>query len=127
MQAMTPTKFIHHHCAHLASSIDTSVSLPGPRTVPNAGTLKSERKRSLSTAGLATGLTAVIMLLGGCAAGPDYVRPQMDTPAAFKEDTAWKTATPQQIDPNHSWWEIYGDSTLNTLITEANQANQNIR
>ncbi|KAF3996736.1 efflux transporter outer membrane subunit [Glaciimonas immobilis] len=66
------------------------------------------------------------MLLGGCAAGPDYVRPPLDTPSAYKENIAWKTATPQQIDPHHSWWEIYGDSTLNTLMTEANRANQNI-
>ncbi|MGS0743010.1 efflux transporter outer membrane subunit [Glaciimonas sp. GG7] len=80
--------------------------------------------RRLSVCAVAAALSAT---LSGCAVGPDYVRPQIDTPAAFKENTAWKTATPQQIDTNHPWWETYGDSTLNTLMIEANKANQNIR
>jgi len=69
---------------------------------------------------------ALVTLLAGCAAGPDYVRPQIDTPSAYKESGLWKTATPQQIDARHDWWEIYGDETLNALIVEANKANQNI-
>ncbi|PUA16662.1 efflux transporter outer membrane subunit [Glaciimonas sp. PCH181] len=84
-------------------------------------------KRPTATALAAAVVTALATLLGGCAVGPDYVRPQIDTPSAYKENTAWKTATPQSIDANHNWWEIYGDSTLNALITQANQANQNIR
>jgi NodT family efflux transporter outer membrane factor (OMF) lipoprotein len=67
------------------------------------------------------------VLLAGCAVGPDYVRPQMDVPAAFKEAGPWKTATPQTIDASHPWWEAYGDSTLNALVVQANAANQNIR
>jgi NodT family efflux transporter outer membrane factor (OMF) lipoprotein len=69
---------------------------------------------------------AFFALLAGCAVGPDYVRPQIDTPSAYKEIGPWKTATPQQIDANHSWWEIYDDGTLNALILEADRANQNI-
>jgi NodT family efflux transporter outer membrane factor (OMF) lipoprotein len=67
------------------------------------------------------------LLLVGCAVGPDYVRPQMDVPAAYKETGPWKTATPQVIDASHSWWEAYGDSTLSALVVQANAANQNIR
>lgn len=69
---------------------------------------------------------ALVSLLAGCAVGPDYVRPQIDTPSAYKENGPWKTATPQQIDASHNWWEIYGDGTLNALILEADRANQNI-
>jgi NodT family efflux transporter outer membrane factor (OMF) lipoprotein len=67
------------------------------------------------------------LLLAGCAVGPDYVRPQMDVPAAYKETGPWKAATPQVIDASHPWWEAYGDSTLSALVVQANAANQNIR
>jgi NodT family efflux transporter outer membrane factor (OMF) lipoprotein len=68
------------------------------------------------------------LLLAGCAVGPDYVRPQMDVPVAYKETGGpWKTAAPQTIDVAHPWWDAYGDSTLNALIAQADAANQNIR
>ena len=67
------------------------------------------------------------LLLAGCAVGPDYVRPAMELPAAYKEDGPWKTATPRAIDPSHPWWEAFGDTTLNALVVQANAANQNIR
>jgi len=77
-------------------------------------------------AALASALLAAL-LIAGCAVGPDYVRPAMDLPAAYKEDGPWKTATPQAIDPAHPWWEAYGDATLDTLMARANAANQDIR
>ena len=69
---------------------------------------------------------AIAFALAGCAVGPDYVRPAMDVPAAYKESGPWKQAQPQQIDSSN-WWEVYGDATLNGLVQQANQANQNIR
>jgi len=75
----------------------------------------------------ATAVALAALLLAGCAVGPDYVRPQMDVPAAYKETGPWKTATPQVIDASHPWWEAYGDTTLNALVVQANAANQNIR
>jgi len=70
---------------------------------------------------------AMAVLLAGCTVGPDYVRPSLETPPAFKETGPWKTAEPRPVDASHPWWELYGDSTLNALIQQANQANQNIR
>ncbi|WP_348014805.1 efflux transporter outer membrane subunit, partial [Rhodoferax sp.] len=70
---------------------------------------------------------ALAALLAGCAVGPDYARPPLDLPTAFKEDSGWKPATPQLIDAQHPWWTIYQDSTLNGLMAQANRANQNIR
>lgn len=73
-------------------------------------------------------LALAVLLLAGCAVGPDYVRPQMEVPAAFKETGGpWKTAAPQTIDADHPWWDAYGDSTLGDLMAKANAANQNIR
>ncbi|WDZ94222.1 efflux transporter outer membrane subunit [Herbaspirillum sp. WKF16] len=70
---------------------------------------------------------ALAALLGGCAVGPDYVRPAMDLPQAYKEDGPWKVAAPGRIDDNQRWWEAYGDPILNELVSQANAANQNIR
>lgn len=65
-------------------------------------------------------------LLAGCAVGPDYIRPPLEAPSAYKEDGPWRPAQPQQIDSQHPWWSLYGDSVLDGLIAQANQANQNI-
>ncbi|SFP93460.1 efflux transporter outer membrane subunit [Variovorax sp. 770b2] len=74
-----------------------------------------------------TAVALAALLLAGCAVGPDYVRPSMDLPVAYKETGPWKTATPQVIDASHPWWEAYGDVTLSALVVQANAANQNIR
>ena len=65
--------------------------------------------------------------LAGCAVGPDYVRPTVEVPAAYKEAGPWKTAEPRAVDSAQPWWEWYGDETMNGLVVAANAANQNIR
>ena len=70
---------------------------------------------------------ATAALLVACAAGPDYVRPTLDVPAAYKETGAWKTAEPQPADSAQPWWEAYRDPTLNALMQDAERANQDIR
>jgi NodT family efflux transporter outer membrane factor (OMF) lipoprotein len=69
-----------------------------------------------------------LAILAGCAVGPDYSRPQADTTPAYKEQPpeSWKTAEPKTADATHPWWQLYGDSTLDDLITRANAANQDI-
>jgi NodT family efflux transporter outer membrane factor (OMF) lipoprotein len=76
-------------------------------------------------AGLA--VAALAALLAACAAGPDYRRPAVDAPVAFRETGPWRTAQPQAIDSDHPWWTLYGDATLAALIAQANAANQTIR
>lgn len=73
------------------------------------------------------GVLACALFLGACAVGPDYVRPAMDLPVAYKEQGPWKIATPGRIDSRQRWWEAYQDAVLNDLIDQANRANQNIR
>ena len=43
-------------------------------------------------------LAALAGLVAGCAVGPDYVRPEIDIPAAYKEAPGWKTAEPRAVD-----------------------------
>lgn len=66
------------------------------------------------------------LLVGGCAVGPDYLRPAISAPQAYKESVGWKTAEPQTVDSKENWWEYYVDPKLNELVTKANFANQNI-
>lgn len=64
------------------------------------------------------------VLLAGCTVGPDYVRPKVDTPAAYKE---WASANPGDSVPRGKWWETFRDPVLNGLEEQVNISNQNIR
>lgn len=75
---------------------------------------------------LPSALLASMLVLSGCAVGPDYVKPDMQVPAAFKEQQGWKTAQPQDELPRGKWWEIFGDAELNQLVEQVEVSNQNI-
>ncbi|MFN3397459.1 MAG: hypothetical protein ACK4ZS_02875 [Sulfurimicrobium sp.] len=49
-------------------------------------------------------LTLSFLTLAGCAVGPDYRRPQVETPAAYKEAQGWKMAEPRDQAPRGDWW-----------------------
>lgn len=70
---------------------------------------------------------ASVMLLGwgtGCALGPDYVRPEVDTPADYRAVVAPDEATSIA---NLPWWEVFGDPVLQQLIDQALTANYDLR
>jgi NodT family efflux transporter outer membrane factor (OMF) lipoprotein len=69
----------------------------------------------------------VPLLLAGCAVGPDYKRPDVETPAAYKEAGQWKPAEPRDEAPRGNWWEVYGDAELDKLVQEVEVSNQNVR
>ncbi len=69
----------------------------------------------------------VLLTLAGCAVGPDYERPAVAVPAAFKEAGEWKVAEPKDEAPRGKWWEIYGDVQLNALVEQVAISNQNVR
>ena len=56
-----------------------------------------------------------LLVFAGCAVGPDYQRPAMSAPAAFKEAGDWKPSEPAEQLPRGKWWEVYGDTVLNGL------------
>ncbi len=66
-------------------------------------------------------------MLGACSVGPDYVKPEITAPVAFKEAQGWKTAQPSDELPRGKWWEIFQDTELNALIEQVEVSNQNIR
>ena len=72
---------------------------------------------------LAFGLAAA---LAGCAVGPDYKRPGVETPQAFKEAGDWKPAQPEDDAARGRWWEAFGDPQLNALVEQVEISNQNV-
>ncbi len=71
-------------------------------------------------------VSTVVVLLAGCTVGPDYVRPDVATPAEFKESGGWRAATPADDLPRGAWWTMYGDADLDLLMDAANANNQSI-
>ena len=63
-------------------------------------------------------------LLGACAVGPDYVRPPVETPAAFKE--SWKQAEPRDHEDRGKWWQVFNDPLLDSLQEQVNISNQTL-
>ncbi len=65
---------------------------------------------------------------GGCAVGPNYARPPVPAPPAFKEapPEGWKQAEPNESIPRGRWWELYNDPQLNALESQVALSNQNV-
>ena len=66
------------------------------------------------------------LTLCGCVVGPQYVRPTVQTPAAYKEIEGWKPGQPNDAALRGKWWEAFGDAQLNALEERVNVSNQNI-
>src|SRR5690606_29609814 len=83
-------------------------------------------------------LLALLWVLAGCAVGPEYQRPSVTIPSAYKEAPSdqplpaheagtWQAAQPAEQTMRGQWWTLFGDDTLNALQREAQQANQSLR
>jgi multidrug efflux system outer membrane protein len=61
----------------------------------------------------------VLALLGtvvaGCAVGPNYKRPPVDSPSVFRDDNAPANASFADL----NWWQVYQDTNLQALVREA--------
>jgi multidrug efflux system outer membrane protein len=96
--------------------------------------------RRLSFFGLVLGMTALV----GCTVGPNYKRPGVDVPGAYRgvaPDASDKSyAQPDQTNPQpqaaghtaqslgeEKWWEVFQDPELQGLIRTALQNNYDVR
>jgi multidrug efflux system outer membrane protein len=61
--------------------------------------------------------------LAGCAVGPNYHRPAIDSPAVFRGDQAPTNVSFADLD----WWQIYRNDSLRDLIREAFTNNYDLR
>jgi NodT family efflux transporter outer membrane factor (OMF) lipoprotein len=77
----------------------------------------------------ASSLVAVL-LLSACAVGPNYVRPTVSTPAAFKEapsaQNGWVPSQPMDTIDRGAWWSVFNDPVLDGLERKVAVNNQNV-
>jgi multidrug efflux system outer membrane protein len=59
----------------------------------------------------------------GCAVGPNYHRPPINSPATFRSDNAVTNGASQVLE----WWQVYQDETLRSLVREAFTNNYDLR
>lgn len=67
----------------------------------------------------AVALSAMLAALAGCAVGPAYERPPVETPAQWKLDAPWKLARPDDAAARGPWWKRFGDAQLDALQEQA--------
>jgi NodT family efflux transporter outer membrane factor (OMF) lipoprotein len=58
--------------------------------------------------------------------GPDFKRPEVKVPEAFKENPGWKAATPSDAIKRGPWWEVFQDPVLNGLEAQVDSSNLSI-
>jgi len=77
----------------------------------------------------------LVLLLSGCAVGPDYERPNVEIPEAYKEAKEpaakreagdWRPAQPNDAAARGRWWEAFADPELDSLIEQVDVSNQTI-
>ncbi len=80
-------------------------------------------------------------LMTGCVVGPDYTRPSVETPLAYKqggvrEDSpayvaarrkGWREARPSDAVERGDWWRVFKDPALDRLIRLVDVDNQSLR
>ena len=67
-------------------------------------------------------LLLLLLVPLGCTVGPDYVRPEVDTPDTWRVDYREAADT-----SNLRWWEQFQDPVLNELIDIALRENRDVR
>ena len=71
-------------------------------------------------------MVGLLFALAACTVGPDYRRPDVVTPDAYKEDAGWTVAHPADLAPRGPWWAIYGDADLDALEDASIGHNQTV-
>lgn len=70
---------------------------------------------------------SLVLLMSGCMVGPDYHRPQVATPAQWKELPGWTQADPSAAaGPKGEWWTGFQDPLLDELEPLVAVSNQTV-
>ena len=72
-------------------------------------------------------LCCALVLLTGCAVGPNYHRPAAPEPVQFKEAEGWKPAAPAEPASGSPWWSVYNDPVLDDLERQIDISNQTLK
>src|SRR5436190_14034373 len=76
-------------------------------------------------------ITLASFLIAGCMVGPDYHRPNVNTPDSWVGATTRPTTQPttrtsitiQEPGDLREWWKAFNDRTLDSLVTRAIESN----
>ena len=69
--------------------------------------------------------TCALSLVSGCVQGPDYVKPRVEVPSAYRfADEAYLASPPAG---SEAWWDSFGDPVLDGLVREALANNRDLR
>src|SRR5246127_2215197 len=71
-------------------------------------------------------LLAIVVLLAGCAVGPNYKRPTVNVPTDYRDSMPAQAATVSSLG-NEKWWDVYQHPVLVQLIHTALQQNYDVR
>lgn len=67
-------------------------------------------------------------LLAGCAVGPDYKRPAIDAPGAYRAGNYSRSSPASERSMgDEQWWKVFEDPVLQQLIRTALQQNYDVR
>jgi multidrug efflux system outer membrane protein len=68
-------------------------------------------------------IVVLSIMLSGCLVGPNYKRPAISAPAAFRG----QATAEQNSFADQGWWDVYSDPFLNALIKEALKNNYDLQ
>jgi NodT family efflux transporter outer membrane factor (OMF) lipoprotein len=72
-------------------------------------------------------LALAVLQFSGCAVGPKYRPPMVQTPPAYKEVGNWRPAQPNDQNLGGAWWTIFHDPQLDALELQVKVSNQNLK
>jgi multidrug efflux system outer membrane protein len=89
--------------------------------------LEATAKRSADRAVRAAVIASTLVLVAGCAAGPDYRAPTLPLDASFVNAAATSASAPTANADISTFWRGFGDAELSALIEHALAANGDVR
>ena len=73
-------------------------------------------------------LSLIMLLISGCAVGPNYKRPSANVPGTYRGTIPQEAAQPAAESlGDEKWWEVFQDKQLQDLIHTALQQNYDVR
>jgi len=80
-----------------------------------------DRSRNIKGLRILTALEVFAVALSGCAVGPDYRRPDVEVPPA------WRLGTTEGAEiSNLAWWEQFQDPVLAELVRACSPARKDV-
>lgn len=76
--------------------------------------------------GASASAAIALMLLAACTVGPDYQRPDVQAPEAWRTDSYWRLAAPSHAPLALDWWGVFDDKPLDGLERQALTQNQTL-